>query len=134
GREIVKPSWGTGLLSRKRERICWGTEGSNPSPSSRKSSANLIFGDESHRCPFGPVAEPAGSRFLHLQPFAPDSPKAEIGCKADSPDHEDTGEDVVCAKRLLSLQNHVSHTNSCPDHLGGNDHDQRHTSGQAHSC
>ena len=44
GRETVKPSWETGLLSRKRERICWGTEGSNPSPSSGESSANLIFG------------------------------------------------------------------------------------------
>src|ERR1700737_4075010 len=32
GRETVKPSWETGLLSRKRERICWGTEGSNPPP------------------------------------------------------------------------------------------------------
>src|SRR6266446_9196481 len=37
GRETVKPSWETGLLSRKRERICWGTEGSNPSPSSGES-------------------------------------------------------------------------------------------------
>jgi len=27
--------------SRKRERICWGTEGSNPSPSSGESRANL---------------------------------------------------------------------------------------------
>jgi hypothetical protein len=34
----------TGLLS-KRERICRGTEGSNPSPSSRESIANLTFGD-----------------------------------------------------------------------------------------
>ena len=41
GREIVKPSWETGLLSRKGERICWGTEGSNQSPSSGESSANL---------------------------------------------------------------------------------------------
>src|ERR1700726_4822958 len=40
GRETVKPSWETGLLSRKRERICWGTEGSNPSPSSAESGAN----------------------------------------------------------------------------------------------
>ena len=40
GRETVKPSWETGLLSRKRERICWGTEGSNPSPSSAESCAN----------------------------------------------------------------------------------------------
>src|ERR1700738_2871415 len=33
----------TGLwLSRKWERICWGTEGSNPSPSSSESDANLI--------------------------------------------------------------------------------------------
>jgi hypothetical protein len=38
GREIVKPSWETGLLSRKRERICLGTEGSNPSPSSAESA------------------------------------------------------------------------------------------------
>ena len=30
----VKPSSETGLLSRKRERTSWGTEGSNPSPSS----------------------------------------------------------------------------------------------------
>ena len=35
--ETVRPSWETGLLSRKRERICWGTEGSNPSPSSGES-------------------------------------------------------------------------------------------------
>jgi hypothetical protein len=32
GRETVKPSWETGLLSRKRERICWGTEGSKRRP------------------------------------------------------------------------------------------------------
>ena len=38
----VKPSWETGLLSRKRERICWGTEGSNPSPSSGESAANSL--------------------------------------------------------------------------------------------
>jgi len=37
----VKPSYETGLLSRKRERICWGTEGSNPSPSGGESDANL---------------------------------------------------------------------------------------------
>src|SRR5437867_1107928 len=42
GRETVKPSWETGLLSRKRERICWGTESSNPSPSSGE-SANHRF-------------------------------------------------------------------------------------------
>jgi len=42
GRETVKPSWETGLLSRKRERICWGTEGSNPSPSSGESAANSL--------------------------------------------------------------------------------------------
>jgi hypothetical protein len=38
---VARPSWETGLLSRKRERICWGTEGSNPSPSRRESAANL---------------------------------------------------------------------------------------------
>jgi len=38
GRETFKLSWETGLLSRKRERICSGTEGSNPSPSSREST------------------------------------------------------------------------------------------------
>jgi hypothetical protein len=37
---VARASWGTELLSRKRERICWGTEGSNPSPSSGE-SANL---------------------------------------------------------------------------------------------
>src|SRR5580704_3265938 len=41
GRKIVKPAWETGLLHRKRERICWGTEGSNPSLSSGESAANL---------------------------------------------------------------------------------------------
>ena len=41
GRETVKPSWETGLLSRKRERICWGTEGSNPSSSSSESATKL---------------------------------------------------------------------------------------------
>jgi hypothetical protein len=60
--------------------------------------------------------------------------KAEIGCKADSPDHEDTGEDALCSKPPAEPPNHVSHTNSCPDHLGGNDHDERNTPGQAHSC
>src|SRR6202030_507279 len=40
GRETVKPSWEADLLS-KRERICRGTEGSNPSPSSGESDANL---------------------------------------------------------------------------------------------
>ena len=35
--QTVKPSWEAGLVSRKRERICWGTEGSNPSPSSGES-------------------------------------------------------------------------------------------------
>ena len=40
GREPVRR--GTGLKSRKRERICSGTEGSNPSPSSGESRANLI--------------------------------------------------------------------------------------------
>jgi hypothetical protein len=44
GRETVKPSWETGLLSRKRERICWGTEGSNPSPSSAESTTNRSRG------------------------------------------------------------------------------------------
>jgi hypothetical protein len=34
GRETIKPLWERRLLSRKRERICSGTEGSNPSPSS----------------------------------------------------------------------------------------------------
>jgi hypothetical protein len=29
--------------SRKRERICWGTEGSNPSPSSRESGTNCVL-------------------------------------------------------------------------------------------
>jgi hypothetical protein len=41
GRETVKPSWGTGRLSRNREPICWGTEGSNPSPSTGEAGANL---------------------------------------------------------------------------------------------
>src|SRR5712675_579087 len=49
GRETVKPSWETGLLSRKRERICWGTEGSNPSPSSGESRANLKTGRSNPR-------------------------------------------------------------------------------------
>lgn len=31
----------TGLAVSKRERICWGTEGSNPPPSSGESVANL---------------------------------------------------------------------------------------------
>jgi signal transduction histidine kinase len=35
---VARASWGTELLSRKRERICWGTEGSNPSPSSGESA------------------------------------------------------------------------------------------------
>jgi hypothetical protein len=43
GHETVKPSWETALLSRKRKRICWGTESSNPSPSSGESGANLTF-------------------------------------------------------------------------------------------
>jgi hypothetical protein len=42
--QTVKPSWEAGLVSRKRERICWGTEGSNPSPSSGESAANLRRG------------------------------------------------------------------------------------------
>src|SRR6202011_5846937 len=50
-RETVKPSWETGLLSRKRERICWGTEGSNPSPSSAESAANFVFGGEAWKGP-----------------------------------------------------------------------------------
>ena len=33
-------SWETGLLARKRERICWGTGSSNPFPSSAESCAN----------------------------------------------------------------------------------------------
>src|SRR6266478_2469477 len=41
GRETFKLSWETGLLSRKRERSCWGTEGSNPSPSSAESATKL---------------------------------------------------------------------------------------------
>src|SRR5439155_21393919 len=45
GRETFKLSWETGLLSRKRERICWGTEGSNPSPSSAESVSR---GDVDH--------------------------------------------------------------------------------------
>src|SRR5580704_8080137 len=36
-------SWETGLLARKRERICWGTGSSNPSPSTGESIANLTF-------------------------------------------------------------------------------------------
>src|ERR1700730_13403481 len=39
GREPVRR--GTGLKSRKRERTCSGTEGSNPSPSTGESGANL---------------------------------------------------------------------------------------------
>jgi hypothetical protein len=35
--------------SRAEFRRSRGTEGSNPSPSSGESGANLIFGDESHR-------------------------------------------------------------------------------------
>jgi len=35
GHETVKPSWETALLSRKRKRICSGTESSNPSPLQR---------------------------------------------------------------------------------------------------
>src|ERR1700676_2866700 len=58
---VAKPSWETGLLSRKRERIRWGTEGSNPSPSSGESSSrasaregpavriSFPFGAESHK-------------------------------------------------------------------------------------
>ena len=42
--ETVKPSSETGLLSRKRERIWCGTEGSNPSPSSGKSGTNSVIG------------------------------------------------------------------------------------------
>jgi hypothetical protein len=41
---VARPSnrsWETGLLARKRERICWGTGSSNPSPSSGESRANL---------------------------------------------------------------------------------------------
>ena len=45
GRETVKPSWETGLLSRKRERICWGTESSKPSPSSGESGEILSGGN-----------------------------------------------------------------------------------------
>ena len=40
---VARPStrsWETGLLARKRERICWGTGSSNPSPSSEESGAN----------------------------------------------------------------------------------------------
>src|ERR1700720_4859511 len=40
GRETVNPIVGDGLLARKRERICWGTGSSNPSPSSEESGAN----------------------------------------------------------------------------------------------
>jgi ATP dependent DNA ligase C terminal region len=40
GHETVKPSWETALLSRKRKRICWGTESSNPPPSTGESAAN----------------------------------------------------------------------------------------------
>jgi hypothetical protein len=45
GHETVKPSWETALLSRKRKRICWGTESSNPPPSSGESGANLRLDD-----------------------------------------------------------------------------------------
>ncbi len=41
GRETFKLSWETGLLSRKRERICSGTEGSNPSPSNGESGESM---------------------------------------------------------------------------------------------
>jgi hypothetical protein len=40
----AKLSWEAGLLSRKRERICWGTEGSNPVPSCKESPVR----DKSH--------------------------------------------------------------------------------------
>jgi len=42
GREPVRR--GTGLKSRKRERTCSGTEGSNPSPSSGESATNRFRG------------------------------------------------------------------------------------------
>jgi hypothetical protein len=44
------------LAVSRTEMICWGTEGSNPSPSSRESGANLIFGDESHQMTVGNFA------------------------------------------------------------------------------
>jgi hypothetical protein len=58
--------------------------------------------------------------------------KAEIGRKADEPDHEDAGKDALGAKRLPSLQNHISHPDGRPDHLGGDDHDQGNAPGEAH--
>jgi hypothetical protein len=59
--------------------------------------------------------------------------KPEIGRKPDDPDHKDTGKDALGAKGLLRLQYHVAHTDSCPDHLGGDDHDQGNSPGQTNS-
>jgi hypothetical protein len=55
--------------------------------------------------------------------------KAEIGRKADDPDYEDAGKDALGAKCLLSPQNHITHSDRRPDHLGGDDHDQRNALG-----
>ena len=46
-------SWETGLLARKRERICWGTGSSNPSPSSRESTTNRAIGATKGPNPLG---------------------------------------------------------------------------------
>jgi len=55
GREPVKR--GTGLKSRKRERICSGTEGSNPSPPSRESAnPRSLLGVST--CPHQPAGGP----------------------------------------------------------------------------
>ena len=44
---------GDGPAVPRSERICCGTEGSNPSPSSGESTANLTSGGESYRWPSG---------------------------------------------------------------------------------
>ena len=55
GRETVKPSWETGLLSRKRERICWGTEGFESISLQRRVNCEPDLLDR-HPCPRVPVS------------------------------------------------------------------------------
>ena len=63
------PSRETGLPSRKRGRICSGTEGSNPSPSSGESSANLTFTAEVGRRTCGLIYTHNGGRFMVSKPI-----------------------------------------------------------------